>query len=84
MKNLIVDYENKKVFVDNKEYQLVFSTCEQLGDDSCFDRGIRVLIAFDKKEQKHYSISSRYYTYIDEDTGDYTSKYEEWTFKALD
>ncbi len=84
MENFKVDYEHKKVFTDNKEYQLLFATSEQLGDDSCFDRGVKVFIIFDKKEQKHYSISSRYYTYIDEDTGDLDFKYEEWVFKSLD
>lgn len=84
MENLKVDYENKKVFINNKEYQLLFATCEQLGDDSCFDRGIRVFIVFDKEEQKHYSFSSRYYTTIDEDTGDLVPQYEEWVFKPLD
>lgn len=84
MENLKVDYENKKLFINNKEYQLVFTTCEQLGDDSCYDRGIKLFIVFDKEEQKHYSVSSRYYTYIDEDTGDLIPEYEKWVFKSLD
>lgn len=84
MENLKVNYKNKKIVINDKEYQLIYATCEQLGDDSCFDRGVRIFIVFDKEEQKHYSFSSRYYTDIDDTTGDLICNYEKWNLKPLD